>query len=110
MKMEDLKPGQVHTQEGFILLTQYGSITHANCEMKEHGYITVCPHTLIFTIPDGFNAVQEAVKAIDAQMDQERGELAEKLQRLQAKKNELLQLTYGGNTILDAEKIDDCPF
>lgn len=106
MKMEDLKPGQIHTQEGFILLTEYGRFTHAGCEMPQHGYITVCPHDITFTIPDGFNAVQEAVKAIDAAMEKERGELAEKLQRLQAKKNELLQLPYGGNTILDAEVVD----
>lgn len=109
MKMEDLKPGQVHNEAGFILLSGYGSITYSHMEMPQHGYITVCPHVLTFTIPDGFNAVQEAVKAIDAEMDKERGELAAKLQRLQAKKNELLQISYEGNVILDAGMVDDFP-
>lgn len=103
MKMEDLKPGQVHVIPGFIAISQYGSFTHCTHEMTEHGYITIAPHEITFTVPEGFNAVQEAVKAIDSLMDKERGDLATKLQRLQAKKNELLQISFAGNDILDAE-------
>lgn len=103
MKVEDLKPGQVHVMPGFIAVSQYGTLSHCAHEMTEHGYITIAPHEITFTVPEGFNAVQEAVKAIDSLMDKERGDLAAKLQRLQAKKNELLQISFAGNDILDAE-------
>lgn len=107
MEIKDLKPGQTHSVEGFIIVSSYGTITHSMNEMPEHGYITICPYTLTFTIPEGFNAVKQAVNAIDAEMEKERSDLAKKLQRLQAKKNELLQLSYGGNDILDAENPND---
>ena len=103
MKLEDFIPGTEHTLTGFILISPYGNLTHAGCPMEDNGYVTVVPHDIQFTIPEGFNAIQEAVKALDAEMEKERGELAEKLRSLQAKKNDLLQLSYGGNDILDAE-------
>lgn len=103
MKLEDFKPGEVHTHTGFVAITAYGNLTHISTEMPEHGYVTILPYNITFTVPEGFNAVQEAVKSIDMEMDKERQELAEKLQRLQAKKNELLQISYEGNDILDAE-------
>lgn len=103
MKVKDLVPGSVHTITGFIAISEYGTLSHTSCDMTKHGYMTVAVHDINFTIPEGFNAVQSAVQAIDAKMESERGELAAKLQRLQAKKNELLQISFAGNDILDAE-------
>lgn len=103
MKVKDLVPGSVHTITGFIAVSEYGMLSHISADMSKYGYMTVAPHDISFTIPEGFNAVNSAVQAIDAIMEKERAALAEKLQRLQARKNELLQISFAGNDILDAE-------
>lgn len=103
MKVKDLVPGSDHTITGFIAVNEYGMLSHISADMSEYGYMTIAPHDISFTIPKGFNAVQSAVQAIDAKMESARSELAAKLQHLQAKKNELLQISFAGNDILDAE-------
>jgi hypothetical protein len=103
LNTKDLKPGDVIRLPGFIYATPYGFITHAGHAMPD--WIVIGEHEIVFTIPEGFNAVAAAVAMVDNAMEKERAEHTQKMQQLAEKKAELLQITYEGAQVLDAEMI-----
>lgn len=100
---KELKPGDVIKIPGFVYSTPYGFLTHAGADMPD--WIPIGEHEIVFTVPEGFNAVAAAVEMVDKSIDKERAEHAEKMRKLAEKKAELLQITYQGAEILDAEPI-----
>jgi len=103
MDIKDIVPGAEIVIPGFVSLNNYGDFSHTRYEMPEHGYTAIAPYEIRVVVPEGFNVVTEYVKVIDAEMETARKELTDKLQVLQQKKNELLQISYAGNAILDPE-------
>lgn len=103
LNIKDLKPGDVIRLPGLIYATPYGFITHAGQGMLD--WVIIGEHEIVFTVPEGFNAISAAVTMVDNAMEKERAEHIQKIQQLTEKKAELLQITYQGATVLDPEII-----
>jgi hypothetical protein len=82
---------------GFILISPHsGSLesptfAHSGSEMREYGYLTVCPYTLVFDLPDGFDphlgmvdVLREKKSKVLAEAQQEANKIEESIQRLLA--------------------------
>ena len=67
--MSKYTAGQKVVLPGFVIVNDYGFTTWSSGEMSEHGYITVAPHDLEFTVPATFNAVAAEVAAIEKKLD-----------------------------------------
>jgi hypothetical protein len=65
--------------EGFICKTSWDSYTFFASRMDQHGYMTVCPHTLEFTIPEDFNPVAAELSMLEKRLDSLADEYAEKV-------------------------------
>lgn len=78
--------GQTITLPGFIIQSEFGCLMHASCEMPQHGYVTVMPISITFTVPADFNSVagQVAVlnKKLDAMADEYHGQVAHIKERI----------------------------
>lgn len=100
IKPEDLKPGQVLTLDVHVMVDTYGCISVSNYHFEDKIYIG--PSTVTITVPEDFNATSQAVAVIDAQLDSLANEYHTAKNKLAEKKAQLLQISYGGNEILDA--------
>jgi len=96
-----LKPGQKIKQTVNLMLSDFGGI--AMSAHKFPDYILVAVAEVEFTVPESFNAVAQAVDALDNQITNIQNETQAKLKVLREKKAQLLQITYQGADILDAE-------
>lgn len=96
-----LKPGDKIKQLVHLQLSTYGSISVSSYHFDQ--YILIDSVEVEFTVPEGFNPVQQAVAALDAQINSVMDEAYKRTQPLKEKKAQLLQISYGGADILDAE-------
>jgi hypothetical protein len=84
--MSKLVAGQDVEIPGFVLSSEYGYVTWSQNEMLDHGYVTVAPHSLAFTVPDDFNSIASEVemlnKKIDAMADEYHGKVAQIKERI----------------------------
>lgn len=53
LSLTDFPPGSSHTLPGFLILSTWGegSIVWSASELNQHGFQTLMPHTLQFTVP-----------------------------------------------------------
>lgn len=103
-----IKPGQQFQLKNFVVISPYGgTLMLLSCELE--GYITLGTHEFTFTVPEGFNAVAQAVAAVDRKIDALVSEHNIAISELREKKAQLLQLSYGGNDVLDAVPAQDKP-
>lgn len=90
--MEKLVAGQEVEVPGFIVVSEYGRPTHCTQEMTNHGFITIMPHTLKFTVPVEFNAVSAEVAAIEKKLDTMADDYHKKVRNLKERIESLLCL------------------
>ena len=107
MNVKEYKPGQVMTVQGFIVQPPYSpSPTFHYSEMGQHGYVTICPHTLTFTVPAGFNATAAEIASIDTALEVAAKAYYETIADLRSRRDALRQITYEAcpshDTTLDA--------
>lgn len=109
-KMEDLRGGDVIHLDGWIWASEYGGYTHVNgnIDMSSHGYSRICPVKVVGVVPDGFNAIETKVAAIDAAVERLKEEYHQSLARLDDAKQKLLALPAPQTTTAEAN--DDFPF
>lgn len=100
LSMKALTPGSTHTLPGFIMTDGTGWVTHAGSKLE--GYMVICEHPVIFTVPADFNAVAKMVDTIDSKLDTLATEYHREKNKLIEKKSQLLQISYGGAEVLDA--------
>lgn len=98
---KDIKPGQVLHIKGFVMASQLGGVIFFSCKLPD--YIVIGEHTIEFTVPEGFNAITSAVADIDEQIEAKKEKYHKELAGLKERKNQLLQISYGGAEILDPE-------
>lgn len=98
---KDIKPGQMLSIKGFVMASQFGGATFFTCKLPD--YIVLGEHTLEFVVPEGFNAVASAVAELEEQIEAKKEKHHKELAILQERKAQLLQISYGGAEILDAE-------
>lgn len=95
-----LKAGDKIKQKIFLQISTYGSISVSAYQFNEH--IQVASLEVEFTVPEGFNPVQQAVAAIDQAIANVMDEAHKRTKPMKEKRNQLLQITYAGAEILDA--------
>ena len=84
---------------GFILLRSdaYGNdqrLTWAGCEMTQHGYITVMPHTVEFELPDDFDPRAQQVEMLKAEKQKAMADFQALVTSIDRKISELTALEY----------------
>ena len=92
--MSKLVAGQEVEVPGFIIKPQWGHPTHATHEMTEHGYITIMPYTLKFTVPDDFNPVAAQVAALEAAREKLRKEFNARINQIEDEISKLQAICY----------------
>ena len=97
-----LVPGQKIKQTVHLMVSSYGSISIST--FKYQDYIYIGEAEVEFTVPEGFNAVAQAVAAIDNKIEAIQDEAQKRLRPLREQKAQLLQISYAGAEILDAVK------
>lgn len=102
IQAKDLKVGDVLEIDLHVMVNLYGSMSVSTHKWNDAVYVG--PAQLVFTVPEGFNPAAQAVAAIDKQLDTLADEYQKKKAVLTEKKAQLLQISYGGNDILDAVK------
>jgi hypothetical protein len=80
-------------------MTPYGTpeapnYVHREFEMAEHSYATVCPHTVVVEIPDGFDPVTGMVDSLRSQKKQVLAEAQLKANKLEQQIQSLLAIEY----------------
>lgn len=118
MNHREYKPGMEIEVKGFICHPGYANPTFCEYEMAVHGYTTICPYTLKFTVPEGFNSVQAELASIDKAMGQEADAYHAKMSNFKDRKAELLQIghTPGQQEVVEADaeqkfvNVEDIPF
>jgi hypothetical protein len=84
--------------EGFIAQSPYGTgYSFVECDMTAHGYVTVCPHVLEFTIPQTFNPVAAKVSMLEKQLDKLSEEHHQKVKRIKDRIANLLCIEYSAS-------------
>lgn len=96
----DLVPGQKIKQTVHLTLTSYGCLMASNFKMVNDIYIGEA--VVEFTVPEDFNAVAQAVAAVDRKIATITQEAQTLLKPLREQKAQLLQISYQGAEILDA--------
>lgn len=102
LDLKKLKAGDKVKQLVYLQVSTYGSISVSGYQFSEH--VQLGSMEVEFTVVDGFNPVQAAVAAIDKQIENVMDEAYKRTAPMKQKKAELLQITYGGNEILDKEE------
>lgn len=100
MDPKELKPGMKLKSTVNLMVSTHGSISVSQHHFS--GHIIVATVDVEFTVPADFNVVAEAVKAIDEEVDRIMEEARTKAAPLHKQKAQLLQISYGGNDVLDA--------
>jgi hypothetical protein len=100
--IKSLKPGDILEFEGVFQVSPYGW-TSINSGAGIPDYVTIAPVKISVTVPDGFNGITAMVQVLDDKAEAVRKEADGKILVLTKQKNDLLQLSYGGQEILDAE-------
>lgn len=96
--------------EGFIAKSPYGSgFTHIPVDMSEHGYITVCPHTIEVPMPADFNPIAAEVAALNKKLDKENEEHADRVKLIKDRIANLLCIEYTPATATETAD-DGLPF
>ena len=104
MNLKDYKPGQVVTVSGFVSQLHYlDTPTWHTIELASSGYVTICPHDITFTIPEGFNAVAAEVSSIEKALSEAAESYHQTVASLRERKQQLLQLTFDDGEVMDAE-------
>lgn len=102
LQAKDIHAGDTFEIDLHVMVNMYGGITVSTHKWNDAVYLG--PASVSFTVPEGFNPVHQAVAAIDKQLDTLADEYQKKKAKLNEKKAELLQISYGGAEILDAVK------
>lgn len=92
--MLELKAGQEVEVPGFIIVSKYGFITHAGSEMPDHGYLTVMPYNLKFTVPADFNPVAAQVSALEAEREKLKKEFNNRIAKINDQISKLQAICY----------------
>lgn len=69
------------------------------------GCVTVCPHTLSFDIPEGWDPRPDQIKALEAAKESLRAEFAKKLMRIDAQISRLQAIEYTPEPIVIDDEI-----
>ena len=96
-----LVPGLKIKQSIKLQLTTYGSLSVSQHHFD--GHVLIDTIEVEFTVPEGFNPIAQAVTALDKQIESIMDEARRRAKPFHEKKAELLQITYQGAEILDAE-------
>lgn len=68
--------------------------TFSTIELIEHGYMTVCPHTLTFQLPEGFDPIAAQIAMLQQQRDKLRAEVAKRITEINDQISKLQALPY----------------
>lgn len=63
-------------------------------DMSEYGHVTVCPHTLEFTMPEGWDPRAQQIEALKAQKEKLQREFSESVMRIDAQISRLQAIEY----------------
>lgn len=63
-------------------------------DMSEYGYVTVCPHTLEFDMPEGWDPRAQQIEALKAQKEKLHREFSESVMRIDAQISRLQAIEY----------------
>ncbi len=84
--MSKLAAGQDVELPGFIIVSEFGYVTWSQNEMPDHGFTTITPHAIAFTVPATFNAIASEVgmlkKKIDSMADEYHGNVSRIKERI----------------------------
>lgn len=79
---------------GAVFKTEYGEYEFSRYDMTKHGWIKICDHTLVFTIPANFNPVAAEVKMWENKLDAMIEDHIEKTSIIKDKIANLLSIEY----------------
>lgn len=63
-------------------------------DMSEHGYINICPHTLVFTMPEGWDPRAQQIEALKVRKNALTREFSEAVMRIDEQIGKLLALEF----------------
>jgi hypothetical protein len=85
--------------KGFVLAQKEnwrGELDYTWCatELVEHGYMTVCQHTLTFALPEGFDPITAQIRMLEKQREKLRAELGKRITEISEQIQSLQAIEY----------------